>query len=232
MKSGRTIAIGDIHGCSLALDLLLDAIALQPEDTLITLGDYIDRGNDSKGVLDRLISLHQTGQLIPLKGNHEIMLLEARQSLYEERHWRQSGGEKTLQSYVAPGQTATLENIPIEHFLFMEKTCCHFWETETHFFVHANVDPDIPLNAQSENILFWEKLRGSVAHYSGKIMVCGHTPQISGKPINFGRTICIDTWVYGEGWLTGLDVKSGRIWQSNQKGQTRSAWIDEFTIWS
>ncbi|MEM9538379.1 MAG: metallophosphoesterase family protein [Cyanobacteria bacterium P01_E01_bin.42] len=101
MKVGRTIAIGDIHGCAIAFDLLLDSIALQPEDTVITLGDYIDRGNDSKGVIDRLIALHKKGQLIPLKGNHEIMLLEARQSQEEERQWRKYGGEITLKSYVS-----------------------------------------------------------------------------------------------------------------------------------
>ncbi|MBP0018606.1 MAG: serine/threonine protein phosphatase [Cyanobacteria bacterium SBLK] len=230
MTSGRAIAIGDIHGCSRAFDLLLDAIALQPEDTLITLGDYIDRGNDSKGIIDRLISLSQQGHLIPLKGNHEIMMLEARQSQYEEQHWLKSGGEATLQSYVTVGQTATLEHIPIEHWWFMEKTCHHFWETETHFFVHANVDPNIPLNAQTESMLFWEKLRASVSHYSGKIMVCGHTSQKNGNPINFGSAICIDTRVYDTGWLTGFDVNSGRIWQANQNGQKRSAWIDEFRV--
>ena len=232
MKSGRTIAIGDIHGCSLAFDLLLDAIALQPEDILITLGDYIDRGNDSKGILDRLISLHQKGQLIPLKGNHEIMMLEARQSPQKEWYWRQFGGEETLASYTPPEQETKLESIPSEHWQFVEKTCGKIWETETHFFVHATVDPEIPLDAQPEHKLFWEKLRvrGAIPHQSGKTMVCGHTKQKSGKPINFGHGICIDTWVYGEGWLTGFDIDSGEIWQTSQRGETRLGWIDDFRV--
>ncbi|HEY9796072.1 MAG TPA: hypothetical protein V6D30_10555, partial [Leptolyngbyaceae cyanobacterium] len=65
-------------------------------------------------------------------------------------------------------------------------------------------------------------------HCSGKIMVCGHSSQKSGVPLNVGHAICIDTWVYGKGWLTCLDVTSGRVWQANQAGQQREAWIDQF----
>lgn len=71
----RILAIGDIHGCSIALDSLLAAVVPQPEDKIITLGDYVDRGPDTKGVIDRLIALHATGQLIPLRGNHEQIML-------------------------------------------------------------------------------------------------------------------------------------------------------------
>ncbi|MDJ0562930.1 MAG: metallophosphoesterase, partial [Microcystis sp. M49629_WE12] len=73
----RTLAIGDIHGCSKALDHLLEIVNPKPQDTLITLGDYVNKGRDSKGVIDRLISLHKQGNLIPLKGNHEIIMLQA-----------------------------------------------------------------------------------------------------------------------------------------------------------
>ncbi|MEM9538378.1 MAG: metallophosphoesterase family protein [Cyanobacteria bacterium P01_E01_bin.42] len=230
--SGRTIAIGDIHGCAIAFDLLLDAIALQPEDTVITLGDYIDRGSDSKGVIDRLIALHKKGQLIPLKGNHEIMMLEARQSQHKEWYWRQFGGEETLKSYAPAGKIITLGNIPREHWHFLKTTCHSIWETEHHFFVHATVDSNIPLNSQAEHKLFWEKLkvREFMPHQSGKTMICGHTKQPSGKPINFGHGICIDTWAYGAGWLTGFDVNSGRIWQTTQRGDTRLGWIDDFRV--
>ena len=78
----RTIAIGDIHGCSAALDALLDAIRPRPEDTIVTLGDYINRGPDTRGVLDRLIDLGRRCRLVPLLGNHEQMLLEARSGLH------------------------------------------------------------------------------------------------------------------------------------------------------
>lgn len=75
--AGRTIAVGDIHGCSRALDTLLDAIRPGSTDTVITLGDYIDRGPDTRGVIDRLIRLAGECTLIPLIGNHEAMLPEA-----------------------------------------------------------------------------------------------------------------------------------------------------------
>ena len=75
----RLLAISDIHGCSRAFDTLLDAVAPKPDDQIITLGDYVDRGPDSRGVLDRLVALHDTGRLIALRGNHDVMMLEAAQ---------------------------------------------------------------------------------------------------------------------------------------------------------
>ncbi|MCE9532075.1 MAG: metallophosphoesterase, partial [Planctomycetes bacterium] len=70
----RLLAIGDIHGCRTALDHLLELVQLLPGEMVITLGDYVDRGPDTKGVLDRLIDLHLAGQLIALRGNHEVMM--------------------------------------------------------------------------------------------------------------------------------------------------------------
>jgi serine/threonine protein phosphatase 1 len=77
MNPGRTIAIGDVHGCSAALAALLEVIAPTPRDTLIPLGDMIDRGPDSRGVLEQLIALAARCRLIPLLGNHEEMLIAA-----------------------------------------------------------------------------------------------------------------------------------------------------------
>ena len=71
----RVLAIGDIHGCSGALDALLSAVAVQPDDTLVTLGDYVDRGPDSRGVLDRLIALCRSRYVVALRGNHDQMMV-------------------------------------------------------------------------------------------------------------------------------------------------------------
>src|SRR4051794_17347253 len=101
---GRTIAIGDIHGCSAALDALLDAIAPGPQDTLVTLGDHIDRGPDSRGVIDRLLALAYGCRLVPLLGNHEELLLAALRDRVALRRWLTCGGVETLRSYGwAPG---------------------------------------------------------------------------------------------------------------------------------
>lgn len=228
----RILAIGDIHGCSTAFDTLLSTIRLQPTDTIITLGDYVDRGPNSRGILNRLIRLHQKGQLVALRGNHELMMMAARFSRREESLWRCRGGKETLTSYSKSNQVAKLKDVPARHWHFIENVCVDWYETETHFFVHANVHPDIPLAQQSANMLFWAKFGDPVPHISGKTMVCGHTSQKSGLPVNRGHAICIDTRVYSKGWLTGLDVTSGKIWQANQAGRVRTAWIDQFAAYS
>ena len=74
----RYLAIGDIHGYADVLRQLLEFVQARPEDRIITLGDYVDRGPDSHGVLEQLIALHATGQLVSLRGNHDVMMLEAR----------------------------------------------------------------------------------------------------------------------------------------------------------
>ena len=74
---GRTIAIGDIHGCSAALRALIAAIEPTADDTLVPLGDYVDRGPDSRGVIDAVLELEKRCRVVPLLGNHELMLLDA-----------------------------------------------------------------------------------------------------------------------------------------------------------
>ena len=218
----RTLAIGDIHGCLAALDLLLARVEVRPDDRLIALGDYVDRGPDSRGVLDRVIQLHESGQLIALRGNHDVMMLDARNG-YDRGMWLAVGGRETLQSY-----GHDISGVPDRHWRFLEDELLDWYEIDTHFFVHAGVYYDIPLDEQSEDVLLWEKLHAPLPHVSGKVMVCGHTKQKSGIPLNLGHAVCIDTGVYEpDGWLTCLDVHTGQYWQANQRGQTLTAWLDE-----
>ena len=225
----RILAIGDIHGHSAAFDALIAAVKPKLEDIIITLGDYIDRGPDSRGVIDRLIALNETGQLIALRGNHELMMSRSRDfpEQYESR-WHRSGGKETLASYSKSRKSQTLKQVPDEHWHFIENVCVNWWESEEHFFVHAGASPHLCLTEQSEYKLFWEKLKNPMPHFSGKTMVCGHTSQKSGKPLNIGHAICIDTRIYGEGWLSCLDVSSGKVWQANKKGKLRTASIYDF----
>lgn len=224
-SGGRVLAIGDIHGCSRALDALLALLDPQPDDLLITLGDCVDRGPDTAGVLDRLLRLRTRCRLVSLKGNHEEMMLTARNGL-EVRSWMHCGGREALASYPRGGAGIAEAKIPPEHWDFLDD-CLDWYETDTHFFVHANAYPDTNLADQPGYILRWDALvEGQPPHCSGKVMICGHTSQRSGVPLNLGHAVCIDTWVYGDGWLTGLDVRTGKLWQANQRGETRTGWLD------
>lgn len=224
----RYLAIGDIHGCSKALDLLLAVVQPQLEDVIITLGDYFNKGPDSKGVIERLIQLSQTHHLIPLSGNHELELLQARNHNFDGSAELDLLGIETLISYGLSDRGNTLATIPYSHWEFLEHKCISSWESQHHIFVHANLDPKLPLSQQSDHHLFWEKFNQPLPHYSGKIMICGHTSQKNGEPINLGHAVCIDTWACGEGWLTCLDVYGGQIWQTNQQGQIRRGRIEQF----
>src|SRR4051794_24858439 len=95
----RTLAIGDIHGCLTALDTLLLAVRPQPDDLIVTLGDYVDRGPDSRRVVDRLLHLPPLCQLVALRGNHDQMMLDARAGAEPLRDWLGCGGRETLRSY-------------------------------------------------------------------------------------------------------------------------------------
>lgn len=225
----RVLAVGDIHGCTRALDALLRAVAPRPADVIVTLGDYVDRGPDTRGTLDRLVALHATGRHVALRGNHDQMMLDARNWPLAGPLWLACGGNSALVSYgSAEPDEADLERVPDEHWRFLEEDCVNWYETETHLFVHANLCPDLPMAEQPDYMLLWERLDGPVAHESGKTLICGHTRQRDGRPANYGTAVCIDTGVYGfGGWLTCLDVTSGRLWQANQRGKVREGWLEE-----
>lgn len=219
----RTLAIGDIHGCLRALTTLINAVAPRPDDLLVTLGDYVDRGPDSKGVLDYLVDLHATGQLVALRGNHDRMMLDARDGA-DGYLWLACGGQATLRSYsVAAYLEYDLADVPESHWDFLERRCVNWHEAETHFFVHGSVLPHLSLAEQPTEVLLWEKVYAdsTTAHCSGKVMICGHTRQASGDILDLGHTLCIDTGAYGGGWLTCLEVETGRWWQASQGGELR-----------
>jgi serine/threonine protein phosphatase 1 len=223
----RHLAIGDVHGCFNALRTLATFVSIKPDDMVITLGDYVNRGPDSCAVLDWLTHRHRQGTLIALRGNHEIMMLDARDGGEPYRAWERCGGEATLKSYSPFGDAGRLVDIPYSHWDFLENQTRRFFETDTHFFVHAGVYAECPLTEQPDYILFWESFNDPPPHESGKIMVCGHTSQKSGRPRYIGHAVCIDTWACGRGWLTCLDVEIGQYWQANQRGETRHGWLDE-----
>jgi serine/threonine protein phosphatase 1 len=222
----RTIAIGDVHGCSRALEAMLTAIAPEPDDLIVALGDYVNRGPDTQGVIEQMITLEKQCTLVPLLGNHDQMLLDARAGLPQAFSlWMRMGGGPTLSSYGAsPGSVTGSEmaRIPDEHAAFL-KRCRHYHETDSHIFVHAKYTPDLPMNRQPAWLLRWESLGAGIPgpHVSGKPVIAGHSSQKTGEILDLGHLVCIDTYCHGGGWLTALDVHTRQVWQTNPQGELR-----------
>lgn len=220
----RTIAIGDIHGCAQALKRLLSEIKPTLEDTIIGIGDYVDRGMNSAEVIEILVNLITDCRFVPLIGNHELMMYKGLNGAKTDfEFWFQHGGNATIASY-----GGRPESIPAHHITFLSH-CIRYFETDTHFFIHANYVHDIPLANQPDEIAFWAHIRefAPPPHVNGKIAVVGHTPQTDGGVLNLGHINIIDTYCYGDQWLTALDVESGTIWQANNRGELRMSNLSE-----
>ncbi|MDE2322089.1 MAG: serine/threonine protein phosphatase [candidate division NC10 bacterium] len=159
--------IGDIHGCLEPLHRLIAQLRLSEADEVVFLGDYVDRGPDSKGVVDYLLTLG--GRYIFLMGNHERMFLDFLQGK-ERALFLYNGGTATLESY------GGLSRIPAAHLAFLERLR-PYYETEDCLFVHAGIRPGIPLQDQDESDLLW--IREEFYAYPGrypKTVIFGHTP--------------------------------------------------------
>jgi len=217
----RELAIGDIHGCIQSFETLLGIVNPRSDDTLVLLGDYMDRGPESYSVLEKVLELNSHCTLIPLTGNHEKLLLAARDSPEAWMEWQRKGGQSTLQSYDRRGFCG-IDAFPARHWDFLENETLDFWESEDCIFVHGTVDPEIDLHQQPDFLLFWEAFANPTRHKSGKRLVCGHASQKSGVPAIFDHGICIDTFAHGGGWLTCADLTNGVIHQANEKREKRS----------
>lgn len=213
--TGRLIAIGDIHGHAAALESLLEAINPGPEDTIVTLGDYINRGPDSRKVLELLIDLSHRCQLIPILGNHEEMMLDSRDDPHAELRWKSHGGEATLASY---GPGARISDIPQAHWNFL-LSCRPYYETDQFVFTHANYCWYSKLEEQPPSHLRWLSLEEAPprAHLNGKTFVVGHTP---GPIRDLGFCLCVDTGCGFGGRLIAIDLFTNQSWQVFESGET------------
>ena len=216
--SGRVIAIGDIHGCLPALETLVKLISPRKEDTIVTLGDYVDRGMQVRECFDLLMELADQCRLVPILGNHDEMLLGLLEDSQALLDWLGYGGTTTLYSFGVKRP----EEIPEKYIRFL-RGCLPYYETKEHFFVHANYLADFPLEAQPAEVLRWEYLRDwqPGPHISGKKAIVGHTAQKTGRILDLGYLLCIDTCCYGSGYLTAMDVATGQIWQADKTGRLK-----------
>jgi Calcineurin-like phosphoesterase len=218
----RLYVIGDMHGRLDLLNRLIDAIhrdvgACGANSLTVTLGDYIDRGPNSRGVIDRLLNNPFPGDYIALKGNHEALL----QTFFDQpetgNYWRQLGGLETMRSFgipVAPlmhdqnyDQAAAQLRTALSPAQMKFLASLRISLTVGRFFLcHAGVRPGIPLDRQSEEDLLWirDEFLNSEVNF-GKIVVHGHTPieQPDFRP----NQINIDTGAFATGRLTCLVVE-------------------------
>jgi serine/threonine protein phosphatase 1 len=203
-KRMSTCIIGDIHGCCETLTELLTLVE-QRADSFIFLGDYIDRGPDSRGVVDCILDFRQTHpQTIALRGNHEQMLLYYLNG-YDPATFLKAGGRETLASYgispdAAPKDAAKL--LPEAHKDFFANLPLH-WEDTYGIYVHAGLEPGVHLSRQIPGSCLWirdEFIRSQ--HRFDKLVVFGHT--IFRKPLVQRNKIGIDTGAVYGGKLTAL----------------------------
>ena len=205
---GRLLAVGDIHGCRQPLRDLLARVAPTAADQLVFLGDYVDRGPDSAGVIDDLLALRaRLPETVFLRGNHDQMLLDVL-----------AGGDPSLFLFNGGGQTIASYRArsgwppPREHLDFLAGLPFSH-ETDRFIFVHAGLRPGLPLACQDPADLMWirREFLDSPADW-GKTVVHGHTPT---ETVRFGaQRVALDTGcVYG-GRLSCCDLLSGTCWQA------------------
>lgn len=218
----RILAISDIHGELELLDELLRQVEYDAaEDKLILLGDYVDRGPNSKGVLERVIELKKQGATV-LRGNHDQMMLDAANGKPGAKEiWARNGGLPTLQSYDPSIKDMTLPTTTVfwEHVDFIKETG-YFHETDDTIFVHAGVQPGTPVGQTDPMILMWIRDEFYEAYSGQKMVVFGHTPAFllrgtNNNDVYFGdnRIIGIDGGAVYGGQLNCLELPSRKVYR-------------------
>ena len=193
----RIFVIGDVHGCLSVLKKLIDKIPWDPKkDRLIFIGDYIDRGENPKGVIDFILSLKkETDKIECILGNHEAMFLDYLKGINRDLYLF-NGGTTTLASYRANRKNETDPLVPETHLEFFSKLKPYI-ELENYYIVHAGFRPGRKIETQSLEDMIWIRYEFIDSDYDfGKKVIFGHTP--FREPFVTRTKIGIDTGaVYG-----------------------------------
>lgn len=216
--SGRLLAIGDIHGCYLSLrQLVEDKLQLTIADQLVFIGDYIDRGLQSKEVLDYIIQLKDDGySIVTLKGNHESMLMKARQEDIYLVNWLYNGGRATMESF----QVRHPDTIPDPYIQFLSNLSMHY-QKGSYVFVHAGFNYTLNDPYTDEYAMLWTRSEGP-AHprFQDKTIIHGHSVTTLADleermkrhyPIINIDTGCIYTSKTGSGYLSAIDLTNWKV---------------------
>ncbi len=227
----RIFAFGDIHGHLKPLQTVLNMIEFDQQDTLIFLGDYIDRGPESAGVINQLMQLRNQCNARFIKGNHEEFMLGSKGDEEAFRTWIRVGGDSTLDSYGVHHLFSSMERIPASHWDFLDE-CEDYIELESHIFCHAPIHPDKDMGKQNEDELRWKKSMPSKPHISSKTIIHGHCPQ--DNVLFENNYMCIDTHCYGGGWLTAVEITGEAnylLTQANTFGETKMTAISKASLY-
>ena len=228
----QIFVVGDIHGCHVLLAQIHKKILDKSNHTsgnklLIYLGDYIDRGPKIKETIQALLDFQPDNfEQIFLLGNHEQMMLDFINKVPDSLYlWILNGGDETLISYGIKDvesfydETKSNEilynelvnNIPQDHLQFFNNLSLSY-QWSGYFFVHAGIDPDIPLDKQDKHTLIWQRSSKFLSNTKvfEKIIVHGHTSQA--KIENLANRINLDTGAFYTGILSCLiiDTKTGK----------------------
>jgi serine/threonine protein phosphatase 1 len=209
MKDGRVIAIGDVHGEVSKLEKLISKLALTQEDELVFLGDYIDRGEDSKKTLEALLNLRDYHKCTFLMGNHEDMMVDAYRfgSQGMANMWLQNGGSKTLRDFGS--------DVP-EKYLQWAAALPTLYSTQEAHFVHAGLRLCQPAEQSLRSDRLWSRYFLQTDYQWDRRVVCGHTIQQSGQPLVKPNLICIDTGSFLPGLpQTALVIETEEIGGEN-----------------
>lgn len=220
-KATAHYAIGDLHGMRSLLDEMLKLIAADAQtpderSILVFLGDFVNRGPHSRQVIERLLEGPSRAgeQWIALRGNHDQLLIDALLGKSETafRQLMRKGGASTLASYGVAKKDASLARarraVPLEHLQFLERLPL-FHTAGGHVFVHAGIDPLLPLEQQNETAMMNIRepfLRN--AHRLPFTVVHGHVPSSRGPIVAPGR-VGVDTGAYATGVLTSAVLRDG-----------------------
>jgi serine/threonine protein phosphatase 1 len=216
----RILAISDIHGCRDSFDALLAQIQLHKKDHLFLLGDFIDRGPNSKGVIDKIWQLQADGYAIHcLKGNHEQMSLDAFYHIEKSRFWLMHGGSQTLDSFGVDYVT----DLPLKYRKWMEELP-HFLTFESYIFVHAGLNFEVGEPLENQHSMLWIRdwYRDINYNWLGKrYIIHGHTPKSKQEieehfiPFEYERTLDIDAGCAfnrrGMGHLCAVDLTNRKL---------------------
>lgn len=213
----RRFVIGDIHGCSKALRTLLQEIHPRSADELVFLGDYVDRGPDSRDVVEQVMRLQSRCRVVALRGNHEVMLMGVAMGGCDPETWLRSGGHATVASY-----GGSISKVPEKHLNFF-RSLKPAYETDREIFVHAMYDPYTGVMTQSDELTYWTHLPAPLPppHRSGKRVFVGHTPQANGEILYRAHLVGIDTYCFGGGYLSALNLEDDTVLQADRHGHLR-----------